>query len=136
MIKFAVLLMMISASAHAEVYKCTDAKEGGVKFQRNPCSSDPESHPMELRKASPSTLEKIKREALRQQIADEKWREENRKEEKHQAELNAISARAMADEQWLEYIHQQRVESAEREARWAHEDYCRTRTRINPSDGC
>jgi len=133
--KLIIIVALVSPIAFADVYKCT-GPDGGIKFQKLPCAGNPDAKPMDIKQPSPAMLEKIKREAVRQQIADEEWRKRKMEEEKHQAELNAIRAREAASDELKASIRQSRIESAEREARWEHEDYCRTRTRINPSDGC
>jgi hypothetical protein len=125
-----VLLLLIASPAQAEVYKCTGP--GGVKFQKSPC----QAAPMALKLPSPAMMEKIEREAERQRIADDAWRERKRAEEKHKAELRAINARIASENQWNRYLQQKQMESAAREQRWAHEDYCRHRQRISFHDGC
>jgi|GEM_PF-5322791 len=129
------LLLLLPSVVSAEVYKC-QGPDGGIKFQNSPCRNAPDAAPMDLKLPSPATMERIKAESRRQQIANAEWRHRKMEEEKHQAEIDAIRAREAASNQLNASILQSRIESAEREARWAHEDYCRNRRHKRPEDDC
>jgi hypothetical protein len=133
--RYIFLLLLLPSLVNAEVYKC-QGPGGNIKFQKSPCKDAPDAAPMDLKLPSPAMMERIRSEAIRQQIADNEWRRRKMEEEKHRAEIAAIRAREAASNQLNASILQSRIESAQREARWAHEDYCRNRKRITLFDGC
>ncbi len=78
--QFIFLLLCMSASAHAEIYKCTDAT-GATSYQQKPCLKKDDSYAIDVKTGTHIAITEKKDQRLQQELERQKQAVEARKKQ-------------------------------------------------------